>query len=136
MIRWITAALRALLAGGPGNLGAGMEKLETLDDLEACLAQSDAAPVLIFKHSTRCPVSTAAMREMQAYVQSDGENQLPVYLNLVVESRPVSNAIAETLGIRHESPQLLLVSGRAATWHTSHGSIRADRVRQATAGPR
>jgi len=76
------------------------------------------------------------MREMERFVQSDGADAVPVYLNLVVESRPVSNAIAETLGIRHESPQLLLVSGRAATWHTSHGNIRAERVHQAVATAR
>jgi len=114
--------------------GAGMVALENTDDLAACLARSAETPVLIFKHSTRCPVSSAAMREMSDFVART-EAEVPVYLNLVVESRAVSNEIANVLGVRHESPQLLLVRNGEATWHTSHGGIRAAAVSAAVAGP-
>ena len=59
-----------------------------------------------------------------------GERALPVKIHrLVVQrSRALSDRLAKLLGVRHESPQvLILVDGRAA-WHTSHAGVRSDRV--------
>lgn len=64
----------------------------------------------VFKHSTACPVSARAAREVEAL-----ESDLPVYWVNVREQRELSTWIAEALGVRHESPQLILVrDGRAA----------------------
>lgn len=129
--------LKTLLGGlaGAGRPGteAGMTKLDTLDALDACLAVSEARPVFIFKHSTRCPVSSGALSEVRAWIDGASEPPAPVYINYVVESRPVSNAIADVLGVRHESPQILLVSGGSALWHTSHGAIRPAALTRALA---
>ena len=46
----------------------------------------------------------------------------------VIESRPVSNAIAEALGVEHKSPQLILVRERKALWSTSHFDISAKNI--------
>lgn len=133
MFRFLGYFLRQLAASSSPRLGEGMKSLETLEELEECLKQSEAAPVIIFKHSTRCPISTAALQEMNAYVADAGEGAVPVYLNLVVESRPVSNEIAKALGVTHASPQVFLVSERKALWHASHGAIQAQAVRREAA---
>ncbi|MDH4063436.1 MAG: thioredoxin family protein, partial [Acidobacteriota bacterium] len=49
-----------------------------------------------------------------------GGGALPVYLVSVREHRAVSTTIAERFGVRHESPQLLLVHGGVVRWHGSH----------------
>ena len=105
-----------------------MEELDTSSALADCLARSNGQPLFIFKHSTRCPISSGAHSEVEAYLREAGDASIPVYINYVVESRAVSNEIAQLLGIRHESPQLMLVFGGAAVWNVSHGSIRASEM--------
>lgn len=102
--------------------------LRSQQDLDRALA--DAGPVLLFKHSTACPVSAAAYREFRAWL---GDRERPrAALIHVIEDRPVSNAIAERLGVRHESPQAILVQDGAAAWSASHGAITAAALRKAT----
>jgi bacillithiol system protein YtxJ len=129
--------LGRLLEGFGRSGGAGRySTMITLDSeaaLAQCLEDSAQRPVFIFKHSTRCPISSGAHREVAAYAGQTGESVLPVYINLVVESRAVSNQIAAQLGVRHESPQILLVSGGQAVWHTSHGGIRTDALQREAA---
>ncbi|MBL7649690.1 MAG: bacillithiol system redox-active protein YtxJ [Candidatus Hydrogenedentes bacterium] len=106
-------------------------ELDSSEALASCLARSESGPVFIFKHSTRCPISSRAHSEVGRYIDGAGESGLPVYLNYVVESRPVSNEIERSLGVRHESPQLLLVRGGQVIWHTSHGGIRSEAMVEA-----
>jgi bacillithiol system protein YtxJ len=58
----------------------------------------------IFKHSTTCPVSAHAAGEVQAM-----QGELPIYWVNVREQRELSNWVAEHYGVRHESPQLILL---------------------------
>lgn len=102
---------------------SGMTTLESEADLTRCVEQSERGPVFIFKHSTRCPVSARALEEVRAYAAGQSDGSAPVFINYVVESRGVSNQIASMFGVRHESPQLLLVRGRTSRWSTSHGGI-------------
>ncbi len=124
MFAWITG-LFGLESQSMKELEHVIE-LDTSEALASCLARSEAEPVFIFKHSTRCPVSSRARSEVEAYIDGAGESGLPVYLNYVVESRPVSNEIERNLGVRHESPQLFLLRAGKVVWHTSHGGIRAE----------
>lgn len=124
---WI-AWLRGVLAG-PGPEATGMIELHTETDLDAALAASADGPVILFKHSTACPVSHAAHREVAAYAAQP--DPLPVYLVKVIERRPVSNTIAERLGVTHQSPQALLVRDGRAAWHASHGGVTAASLRRA-----
>ncbi|MND04785.1 hypothetical protein D3C83_252140 [compost metagenome] len=49
----------------------------------------------------------------------------------VVEAKPVSNAVAEKLGIQHESPQIILLQGGKPVWNASHHNIRAENIEAA-----
>lgn len=49
----------------------------------------------------------------------------------VIEDRPVSNEIAARLGVKHESPQAILVRSGKAVWHASHGRITAAALAEA-----
>jgi len=95
------------------------------------LESSSETPVLVFKHSTRCPISSEAYEQWQSYLGKEPNPECEYALVLVVESRDVSNRIAETVNVKHESPQVLLVKGRKAVWHTSHWRITESALREA-----
>ena len=95
-------------------------ELSTLKDLESALQRSHEQPVMLFKHSTRCPVSSMAKRLTEQ--RWDHPGIAPYFLDLIA-FRDVSQAIAQQLGVDHESPQLLLVKNGAATQVMSHHDI-------------
>jgi bacillithiol system protein YtxJ len=113
---------------------SGMNELTQTQEFEAVLEASNAAPQLIFKHSTTCPTSASAYRRMADYIAAAPAGTPPVHLVKVIESRPVSNSIAQQLGVTHQSPQIILLNQGAAVWNTSHGSITANAITQALAG--
>jgi bacillithiol system protein YtxJ len=86
-------------------------------------------PVLIFKHSTQCPISSQAQAEVQRFVSEAPEVMCGVVL--VIEQRAMSNAIAERLGVRHESPQVIVVRNEEPVWNASHWYITADSLNEA-----
>ncbi len=106
-----------------------MVELRTLEEWRACLAASEETPQFIFKHSTACPISGEAYDAVQSYLweRSDGP---PMHMVKVIESRPVSNAIAEDLDLTHKSPQLILVDNGEAQWSASHHAIYADGIHE------
>jgi bacillithiol system protein YtxJ len=89
--------------------------------VEDLIKQSETGPVIIFKHSTTCPVSASAYREME---QVDGE----VNLIEVQNARSVSKEIATRVGIEHESPQVIVLRRGKAVWNASHFQIKANVV--------
>ncbi|MBU6367872.1 MAG: bacillithiol system redox-active protein YtxJ [Gemmatimonadetes bacterium] len=90
------------------------------------------APVLVFKHSRTCPVSHAAHAELEAFRRSHAA--VPVRVVVVQDERPLSAALAAGTGVRHESPQALLLHRGAVRWHASHGAITAARLAAACGG--
>jgi bacillithiol system protein YtxJ len=75
----------------------------------------------VFKHSTRCPISTAAA----AFVRQASFG-MPLYWVNVVEQRELSKWIAEQYQVRHESPQLLRIEGGAVAGNWTHSAIARD----------
>ncbi len=110
-----------------------MNELLTLDDLTAALDASGTAPIFLFKHSTRCPISSGAYQRVQRYLAEASPGTPVFYLIKVIESRPVSNEIASRLGVQHQSPQLILVRNHRAVWDTSHGGIDGPAIDRALA---
>lgn len=102
--------------------------LASEDDWAEARAQSEEQPVLLFKHSSACPVSAKAKREMKELA---AERTLPVYKLVVQENRGVSNAIAEALDIRHETPQAIVLDDHAAIFDTSHFDVTVENLRNA-----
>jgi bacillithiol system protein YtxJ len=98
-------------------------------DLEQLLETSKRGPVLIFKHSTQCSISSRACQEFQKFAESAGD--LTCGLVHIIENRALSNTIAERLNVPHESPQVIVVSNGRVTWHASHWSITVDSLNQA-----
>ncbi len=105
-----------------------MTDITTDDDLRAALTAADRHPVVLFKHSRTCPISTVAQMSV---AQLDGPDDPDVYRVVVQSARTLSNAIAERFGVRHESPQVLVVHNGAVVHHASHMGVSATRIRRA-----
>lgn len=88
---------------------------EQLDEL---FEVSKNKPVVLFKHSITCPISANVFEEV-ANVDST------VFLVVVQDARALSNKIAEKTGIRHESPQAIIIKDGKSVFHASHYDISA-----------
>ena len=108
----------------------GLRPLENLDDLATALERARQAPILLFKHSHTCGLSAQAYAEL-ADLLATGDLPVDVYLVSVRASPDVSSAVAARFGVRHESPQVLLVHGDAVLWHGSHFRVTASQIRAA-----
>ena len=101
--------------------------LSDLDQLEAAIAESCERPVLLFKHSRTCGISHEALDELQAHVERAAAGA--AYKLITVQShRTVSDAASVRLGVRHETPQAILLRDGRPVWKASHFRITADQL--------
>lgn len=99
-------------------------KIADAKALDELIERSKRQPVIIFKHSTTCPISSSAYRQMSAF---DGD----VNLIDVQASRELSLEIEKRTGVRHESPQVLILQNGQVLWYASHWKVRADSIAEA-----
>ncbi|SDL74836.1 bacillithiol system protein YtxJ [Catalinimonas alkaloidigena] len=105
------------------------KRIESTEGLTQAIAHSNEKPVLIYKHSTRCPISAAALARLErAWNTAEMASVEPYFLDLI-SYRVVSNAVEEQLGIRHESPQALLVHQGKVVYHESHLGISYEELK-------
>ena len=110
-----------------GNLPPGrtvFRYIESGQDLADLLHPSTPRPAAIFLHDPWCPISARAFREMQ---HLGGE--LPTID--VSRHHQLSSEIERRTGIRHESPQVIVLQDAAPIWNGSHGRVTAAAVRAA-----
>ena len=106
--------------------------ITSLDDVDTIIDNSRVTPCLILKHSTRCPISTMAMRRLEMNWDIE-EGALETHYLDLIRYREVSNHIAATFGVAHESPQVILIKDGKAVYDASHLDIRVEELRPATA---
>jgi bacillithiol system protein YtxJ len=100
-----------------------MQMLSTPAEFDALL---DAPLALVYKHSTRCPISGMAYDEMEALEEMRPD--VPVHVVDVIDGRALSRHVAARTGVFHHSPQaILLVAGRPV-WSGSHFEVRAEQL--------
>lgn len=98
--------------------------IESEADLDRALTESSERTVGIFKHSTRCHISKTVLRNFEREVQSAGTDVSYYFLDLLA-NRSISNKIEDTLGVTHQSPQLIIIKDGKAVKDMSHHSISA-----------
>jgi bacillithiol system protein YtxJ len=111
-----------------------LTQLQRIDQLDGLLAESADRPVLLFKHSYSCGTSAEALDELLAHL-SETSKEARYAMVTVQTHRDVSNAVAQRLGVRHETPQALLVRAGRVVWSASHFRVTADAVARAIAHP-
>jgi bacillithiol system protein YtxJ len=105
---------------------AAMKELRSLGDLEAALAAKGS--VVLYKHSTQCGICVGAIEELEKH---PGAGEF-YYLDLL-EHRDVSSAIAQRLGVKHESPQAIFLKDGKVVATLNHRSIRLPAIEKALA---
>lgn len=93
----------------------------TLDNL---LTDSKQKPVIVFKHSNACSISSRAYREME---KVEGQ----VNILEVQSAREISRELANLTGVRHETPQVIVLRDGKAVWNASHFDVHAAAVAKA-----
>ena len=106
-----------------------MKDLASLQDLDVLLAPAPGC-VVIYKHSTQCGMCDAAIEEVRAFEGERPAATTIYYLDLLAH-RDVSNAVAQNLGVRHESPQVLFLKEGKPAAVLNHRAIRLDALRKA-----
>ena len=99
-------------------------RVTEIKEFEKLLERSRTKPVVIFKHSITCGVSAAVYQKM---VDFEGE----VALVEIQRARELSSEISNKTGIRHESPQVLILRNGQVVWDASHFQITSDAVAKA-----
>ena len=100
--------------------------LTDVHQLDEIVEISQNQPVVIFKHSTRCSISSTALSRFER-AWGDTENAA-FYLDLIAY-RPISLEIAEKFGIQHQSPQVLVINKGACTYSATHWDISVDELK-------
>lgn len=96
-----------------------MKRIKSIEVWRELLEKSKEQPFLLFKFSLTCLSSLSAKKELQSL-----ETELPIYMVVVQMDRQVSNAIEKDLGVKHESPQLLILKDGKGIWQATHYQIK------------
>ena len=76
--------------------------------------------VYIFKHSSRCGISSMVLSRFEKQLK---ERKASYFYLHIQGFRSLSNWLAEELGVRHESPQLIILKEGKVLAHESHYAL-------------
>ena len=102
---------------------ANFIKVNTTEELDGLFEKSSEQPVFLFKHSLTCPISSGVF-------QTVSEIETDVYLVVVQHARDISNEIAEKTGVRHETPQAIVIKDGKPVYHASHYDVTVREVEE------
>lgn len=102
------------------------KELNRLEQLEEIDTLSKDKAIVIFKHSTRCSISAMTLNRFERSYENDLAFE-PYFLDLIAH-RDISNEIADRYGIRHESPQAIIIKDGKAKYDASHMEISYDEL--------
>ena len=103
--------------------------LATPAEVDELVQQSETIPCLIFKHSTRCSISSFAKNRLERDWEIPVDTVQPFYLDLIA-NRDASNYVANHFAVEHESPQVLIVHRGQVIYHASHLAITLEEIRE------
>lgn len=95
------------------------------EQLNEVISRSHEKLQVIFKHSTRCGVSSMVKNRLER--SEVPENIDFNYLDLI-RYRALSNAIANIFHVRHESPQVIVLKDGKAVYNESHSAILMEDI--------
>ena len=101
------------------------DRIRTQAELDAALTSER---FLLFKHSTRCPISAAAFAQYRAWASAHPAQ--PTGWIDVIEERALSQEVERRTGVKHESPQAIAVRAGKVAWDASHGEITKGRLEE------
>ncbi len=95
------------------------------EQLHQIKINSNTRPQVIFKHSTRCSISSMAKNRLE---KSNQPAEIDFYFLDLIKYRPISNKIAEVFNVYHQSPQILVIKSGDCTYDESHSGIDMEEI--------
>lgn len=99
--------------------------LNNIQQLADIKELSKTRPQVIFKHSTRCAISSMAKTRLERSEQPESGD---FYFLDLIRYRSVSDKVAEDFAVSHESPQILLIKNTECVYDESHSGIRMEEI--------
>lgn len=100
--------------------------LENEQEFESLSKESFIKPQIIFKHSTRCSISTMVKNRIEKWKMDETE----IFLLDLIKYRGLSNLIAEKFSVHHESPQILVLKNGNCIYNESHNAINFEEINE------
>ena len=100
---------------------ANFTEINSTEQLNELFEKSNEKPIVLFKHSTTCPISAGVHEEIS---NADAD----INIVIVQKARNVSDAIAQKTGVRHESPQAIILKDGKVVYHAAHYDVTASDV--------
>ena len=104
--------------------------LTEMGQLDTIEKESENQPVVIFKHSTRCGISRMVLNNFERNYDLPENSEVKLYFLDLIANRNISNEVASRFGIRHESPQMIILRDREVVHHSSHQSIEVETIKE------
>ena len=104
--------------------------LKSSDQLRAIIDGSHRKPVVIYKHSSRCGTSFFVRKRLE-HDWDFAVEDIDLYFLDLISYRDLSDEVAQTLGVRHESPQILVIADGRSIYDTSHGGVSVKAIKKA-----
>lgn len=101
-------------------------------DTQLAEIKANSGYSIVFKHSTRCSISTMAKKKFELDWDDLPTNTQLYFLDLL-NFRTLSANIAEFFAVHHQSPQLLLIKNGECVLDQSHGDISVEEVNEVIA---
>mgnify|MGYP006000979111 CR=1 FL=1 len=96
--------------------------LTSLEQIDEIKNQSKSESILIFKHSTRCGISSMVIKRFETLFKEEHQELKVYYLDLL-NYRNVSDEVGYTFQVMHQSPQLLAIKNGVSVYDASHYDI-------------
>jgi len=101
------------------------KQLNEATQISVIKERSHQVPQVIFKHSTRCSISSMALSRLE---RADQPQQAEFYFLDLIANRALSTEIAQQFGVHHESPQVLIIKNGECVYDESHMGISMDEI--------
>lgn len=101
-----------------------LTSLNNLLELNEASKTDDSLGFVIFKHSTRCSISSMAKSRLER--AWDDSIELPMYYLDLIAHRDISNQIANLFQVEHQSPQILVIKKGVCVYNSSHSNITVE----------
>lgn len=104
--------------------------IQSDEQLTQLIQQSDARPLFLYKHSSRCGSSRVAHVALNHFISRypDVSSRFAFGVIRVVEEKALSDRMSLGLGIPHVSPQIILINRQSVVWHASHQQINSNQL--------
>ncbi len=104
-------------------------EIHVISEWDSYWVETIHTPILVLKHSTACPISSAALGEFVVFCRNP-KRKIVCLMTKVIQSRVLSNYIEETTQVTHQSPQIILIHNKEVLWYESHWGITFEHMEQ------